>query len=143
MCKRWGGSYRLSASPLCAFAWPRTGYQDVGEKKYKRMTRALKPDLEHYAQQKAKLGDLVYPTADSVAHADLVPLEQSRVEKLAELQRQQDAARLNRHKRKRYDPNAEVDYINAPNAIFNEKISKAFDAYTREIKANLERGTAL
>ena len=29
------------------------------------------------------------------------------------------------------------------NNVFNKKIERAFDPYTAEIKANLERGTAL
>jgi len=41
------------------------------------------------------------------------------------------------------DPNADVDYINDSNKRFNKSISRAFDAYTHDIKDNLERGTAL
>ena len=37
----------------------------------------------------------------------------------------------------------DVDFINDRNAHFNKKIERAFGAHTVEIKANLERGTAL
>ena len=103
----------------------------------------MKPDLEHYQQHKASLGAAAFPTADSIVHTDMVPLEKSRVDALVENLRQQDLTRSKMHKRRRFDPNAEVDYINESNANFNRKISKAFDPYTREVKANLERGTAL
>ena len=45
-------------------------------------------------------------------------------------------------RRKFYDED-DVDAINPRNEHFNKKIGRAFDAYTQEIKANLERGTAL
>jgi pre-mRNA-splicing factor SYF2 len=36
-----------------------------------------------------------------------------------------------------------ITYVNERNKVFNEKIARAFDKYTTEIRANLERGTAL
>ncbi len=36
-----------------------------------------------------------------------------------------------------------VNYVNDRNKQFNQKISKAFDKYTVEIRQNLERGTAV
>jgi pre-mRNA-splicing factor SYF2 len=38
---------------------------------------------------------------------------------------------------------ADVDYINSKNKIFNKKIAKAYDAYSVEIRQNLERGSAI
>jgi hypothetical protein len=37
----------------------------------------------------------------------------------------------------------DVDYINERNRVFNKKIQRSFGKYAAEIKANLERGTAL
>ena len=37
----------------------------------------------------------------------------------------------------------EVDYINERNRIFNKKVQRHFQRYAQEIKANLERGSAL
>jgi hypothetical protein len=54
-----------------------------------------------------------------------------------------EETRKKSHKIKRYDPNADVDYINDRNRKFNEKIARAFDSYTHEIKGNLERGCVL
>ena len=36
-----------------------------------------------------------------------------------------------------------IDYINDRNKHFNKKIERAFGEYTKVIKENLERGTAL
>jgi pre-mRNA-splicing factor SYF2 len=37
----------------------------------------------------------------------------------------------------------EVNHINKKNMLFNQKISRDYDAYTADIRQNLERGTAL
>lgn len=46
-------------------------------------------------------------------------------------------------RRRAFRMDADVDYINERNAHFNKKIDRAFGKHTAEIKANLERGTAL
>lgn len=60
-------------------------------------------------------------------------------------------AELNDQRRKRAEfsrrravhADKDVDFINDRNAHFNKKIDRAFAEHTVEIKANLERGTAL
>lgn len=37
----------------------------------------------------------------------------------------------------------DVTYISDRNRVFNEKLERSFSKHTREIKQNLERGTAL
>lgn len=37
----------------------------------------------------------------------------------------------------------DVTYINKSNKVFNSKVSRYYDKYTKDIRANLERGTAL
>lgn len=37
----------------------------------------------------------------------------------------------------------DVDFINQRNAFFNKQVERALGPYSKEIKANLERGTAL
>ena len=46
-------------------------------------------------------------------------------------------------RRRTFHAEKDVDWINDRNAHFNKKIERAFAAHTQEIKANLERGTAL
>lgn len=48
---------------------------------------------------------------------------------------------LSRHRT--HDPDADVDYINERNRLFNKWLSRSFDTYTKEIRDSLERGTAL
>ena len=42
-----------------------------------------------------------------------------------------------------FDFDEEVTYINQQNMHFNKKLQRDYKDYTKEIKANIERGTAL
>lgn len=46
-------------------------------------------------------------------------------------------------RRRAFDEDKDVDYINERNRKFNQKLSRAYDKYTVEIRQNLERGTAI
>lgn len=46
-------------------------------------------------------------------------------------------------KRNKQEVDTDVTYINKRNKVFNKKVARYFDKYTKEIKDNLERGTAL
>ena len=46
-------------------------------------------------------------------------------------------------RRRAYDPDSDVDYINERNKKFNEKLERFYGQHTSEIKQNLERGTAV
>jgi len=56
---------------------------------------------------------------------------------------QQIAKRKKFQRRRTYYKDADVSYINKRNMIFNKKVERAYGKYTAEIRANLERGTAL
>lgn len=51
-------------------------------------------------------------------------------------------ARRGEYSRKRRG-GGDVDFVTDRNKQFNRKIARAFDAFTAETKASLERGTAL
>ena len=46
-------------------------------------------------------------------------------------------------RRRTFMEDEEVDYINERNRVFNKKVQRHFQRYAQEIKANLERGSAL
>ncbi len=46
-------------------------------------------------------------------------------------------------RRRAFRADKDVDFISDRNAHFNRKIERSFGQYTTEIRANLERGTAL
>ena len=46
-------------------------------------------------------------------------------------------------KRRQHFEEEDVSYINERNRVFNKKASRFFDEYTKEVRENLERGTAI
>jgi len=89
--------------------------------------------------QIAKRDELVDGQVLEVGH---VPSEEARSDMIAELKQTIDR-RSKFKRRRRYYENESVTWINRRNEVFNRKVGRAFDKYAAEIRANLERGTAL
>ncbi|VDD94833.1 unnamed protein product [Enterobius vermicularis] len=47
------------------------------------------------------------------------------------------------HRRRMFDPDAPIDYINERNRKFNQKLDRFYSKYTEDLKGDLERGTAI
>ena len=47
------------------------------------------------------------------------------------------------HRRRMFDPDAPIDFINERNRKFNHKLERYYGKYTEDIKEDLERGTAI
>lgn len=114
------------------------GHADAAAKKYLKNSMAFKVDEKEYEETKAVEGDSFYRNADSLDFLEDVPSKEG-VERLFKT----FAGKGKPTKPKTKNPDEEVTFINAGNERFNKKASKAYDKYTAEIKANLERGTAL
>jgi len=85
---------------------------------------------EHYAKQKA------------APEEDVVITEDKKNALVADIDRQ--LKKRKEFSRPRiFDFDEEVTYINEQNRVFNKKLQRDYKDYTREIKANLERGSAL
>nr|CDS30745.2 pre mRNA splicing factor syf2 [Hymenolepis microstoma] len=124
-----------------------SSYMDASHKKYLKQTKAMKPDLVAYEKQKERLGDLVYPTAHTIGLVEAIQTgpETSReaVERLAETLKEEERKKSSFSRRRAFDPDADIDYINERNKRYNELLERHYGKYTAEIKQNLERGTAL
>ncbi|KAA8909198.1 SYF2 splicing factor-domain-containing protein [Sphaerosporella brunnea] len=133
-------------------------YSQTARKMYKRQMRELKPDLEGYAADKAKLlkegsvvetedGELVivdrdgefYADADSLGFVDNKPKKEAVDRLVADLKKAEDA----RMSRKRGGEDDDVTYINDKNKQFNQKLQRAYGKYTKEIRDSFERGTMI
>ncbi|KAL2915666.1 Pre-mRNA-splicing factor SYF2 [Polyrhizophydium stewartii] len=92
----------------------------------------------------AAADDAFFRSAHSLAYADPshTPSPDA-VERLARDVEKQQLKRGKFSRRRAFDEDADVTYINERNMRFNKKIARAYDKYTAEIKANFERGTAL
>ncbi|GIL91074.1 hypothetical protein Vretimale_9509 [Volvox reticuliferus] len=94
--------------------------------------------------EKAKAADPeFYRDADSLMYGQNPKLPAENVDKMVAELVDRDRKKEEFSRRRCYNDGADVDFINDRNAHFNKKIQRAFGQYTAEIKANLERGTAL
>eukprot|EP01105_Mastigella_eilhardi_P023452 TRINITY_DN5910_c0_g2_i1.p1 TRINITY_DN5910_c0_g2~~TRINITY_DN5910_c0_g2_i1.p1 ORF type:complete len:267 (-),score=92.76 TRINITY_DN5910_c0_g2_i1:80-880(-) len=106
--------------------------------------RGLATVRAEYAEQKQRLGESVYATANSMIQG--VAGQTVKPENLDRLVTELDKAKANASvysRRRAFYEGADITYINERNRNFNRKIARAYDDYTAEIRQNLERGTAL
>ncbi|KAH9525122.1 pre-mRNA-splicing factor syf2 [Bulinus truncatus] len=124
---------------------PDTGFADYEQatfRQYQRLTKQLKADPQQYEQEHQKLGDDFYATADTLGlHSRKDPEEA--IDKMVNDLEKQIEKRSKYSRRRTFDEEADIDYINERNMKFNQKLERFYGKYTSEIKQNLERGTAV
>ncbi|XP_073485617.1 pre-mRNA-splicing factor SYF2 [Aquarana catesbeiana] len=124
---------------------PDLGFSDFAAahlRQYQRLTRQIKPDMGEYEQEREKRGENFFPTSDSLYHGTHVPSKDGVDRMVTDLEKQ-IAKREKYSRRRAYNDDADIDYINERNAKFNKKAERFYGKYTAEIKQNLERGTAV
>ncbi|PVU88185.1 hypothetical protein BB561_005984 [Smittium simulii] len=125
-------------------------YNDVSQRKYNKLVKELKPDVELYKYQKSVSeyvksvhGDSIntYEDLTMVLPTDFSKPSQSALDRLSTsiVDQQVKHARAIKPPKETDD----VTFINDRNAHFNRKINRAFDKYTKDIRESFERGTAL
>jgi hypothetical protein len=96
---------------------------------------------EEYEAQKEQKGDSFYAGVDTtVIHDDV---GKGRVDLMLAEMAEQAERRKNFSRRRAFDDDEDVTYINEANRNFVKKLARAYDPYTAEIAENIERGTAL
>ena len=126
-----------------------TDYHQVAAKKYNKLTKELKPNLQSYQAQKQSMEEslstsLVENQEYKAAFTSISSKPSTNaVEKMSQDLDQQLEKRMKFSKRRKHNEEDSVTYINDRNMRFNKKISRAYDKYTADIKAAFERGTAL
>lgn len=93
-----------------------------------------------YDKQKGEVGEDVFYSADGVVKHK--PSEHAK-ERLVESLNQAKEKRSKFSRRRMYNDDEDVQWINERNRHFTKKIERAFGEQTAEIKASLERGTAI
>ncbi|KXS15158.1 SYF2-domain-containing protein [Gonapodya prolifera JEL478] len=120
-------------------------FNSAATKSYRRLVSQLKPDLGAYAESRAKAearGVEFYRGADETDAMGETTTGEGVDRMVRGVEESQDR-RSKFSRRRAHRDDDDVTYINERNARFNKKISRAYDKYTQEIKANFERGTAL
>jgi len=102
----------------------------------------IKPNMEEYDARKEKLGESFFPTANTLIHGTHKDSPEA-LDRLAKATHQMIAKREKFSRRRKFDPDEDVDFINERNQRFNKKLERFYGEHTKETKLNLERGTAL
>eukprot|EP00917_Polyrhabdina_sp_WS-2016_P000702 GHVP01001532.1.p1 GENE.GHVP01001532.1~~GHVP01001532.1.p1 ORF type:complete len:457 (+),score=76.15 GHVP01001532.1:2965-4335(+) len=103
----------------------------------------LNVDRSEYEEQKESLGKDFYNTHNNMyVHGDYVPSDTQK-ERLVQHVEKQIKKRSQFQRRRPYYEEMNVTHINERNRRFNMKLDRYFKNETAEIRANLERGTAL
>ncbi|TVY85289.1 Pre-mRNA-splicing factor syf2 [Lachnellula suecica] len=143
-------------------------YRQDSRKVYKRQIRDLKPDMDHYEQEKMAAvekaaasggleivetddGELVavdkdgtfYSTADSTGFVDNKPPKDAVDRLVKDLQQAEDARLKKRRERMGASEEGDITYINEKNKQFNNKLNRFYNKYTAEIRDSFERGTMI
>lgn len=120
-----------------------SSYEEASFRKYTQLVKQVKPDLNQYQQDKARLGEgTFYAEAGTVVHGVHQDTPEA-LNRLAQDVHDQIAKREKYSRRRMHDDDADIDYINERNMKFNQKLERFYGQYTKDIKDNLERGTAV
>jgi pre-mRNA-splicing factor SYF2 len=84
-----------------------------------------------------------YRDANSLAFLSDAKPNPLAVDKMAADVAKQIDARTRFSKRRAHKEDEDVNYINDANQRFNQKIARFYDKFTKEIRDDFERGTAL
>ena len=111
---------------------------------YDKRTKNIQVNEQEYETMKNTVGERAfYADPEVAAYGGEGKVAPDAVDRMVAELEEQKRKRLDFSRRRKYYEERDVDHINDRNAHFNKKIERAFGEHTKEIKANLERGTAL
>ncbi|KAH8413780.1 hypothetical protein KR222_008086 [Zaprionus bogoriensis] len=118
-------------------------YEAQTARQYNRLVKNMPArDMEKYEKQKAELGDSFYGGPHTTLHMKTKDTPGAINNMVKDLE-QQIERRKKYSRRRIYNDDADVDFINERNSKFNKKLDRFYGEHTAEIKQNLERGTAI
>lgn len=117
-------------------------YEAASFRKYNQQVKSIQPNMEKYEERKEIAGEAFYATAGTVVHG-VHQDSKDAIDRMAADVEAQVAKREKYSRRRMHDDDADIDYINERNMKFNKKLERFYNDYTKDIKDNLERGTAV
>jgi len=139
----WKEKKRKKGAAGASFGWDQYN-PDAQYNAYKKRVKEVKTNLDEYSEQKSSLGeDEFYRDSNYLGYGQSSDVAPEGVDKMVKELETNIIKRKNFSRRREHHDEAYVTYINDRNKVFNQKISRAYDKYTVEIKQNLERGTAI
>jgi len=120
-----------------------SSYEEASFRKYNQLVKQIKPDLNAYNATKESVGEeAFYADANTYVHGMHKDTPEA-LERLSKDIKDQEEKRQKYSRRRAHDEDSDIDYINERNMKFNQKLERFYGSYTKDIKDNLERGTAV
>ncbi|KAI7867425.1 SYF2 splicing factor-domain-containing protein [Spinellus fusiger] len=133
-----------------------TGFADhtqAANKKYVKLMSDFKPDMNAYAEKKLLSIEQAIrngedpsdfsSAANNLEYASLNDKPSKEALERLSLEIKRQIIQRETRSRDRKETSDDISWINEKNRVFNQKIARFYDKYTKEIRENLERGTAL
>ena len=109
---------------------------------YVKRTKNIQTTKEEYEAAKVAQSDF-YREHDSLEYGKSNAVPEENIDRMVQEIEDRKQKRTQFSRRRKYYEERDIDSINDRNLVYNKKVERAFGDVTREIKANLERGTAL
>ncbi len=119
-----------------------SNYEAAAYRKYSQQIKQINPNMEKYDAAKETAGEAFYASSGTVVHGVHKDTTDA-IDKMAKDVEAQAAKREKYSRRRMHDDDADIDYINERNKNFNKKLERFYNDYTKDIRDNLERGTAV
>jgi len=119
-----------------------SSFEQATFRKYTGLTKQIKPNMQDYEKKKEKFGEAFYASKGTIVQGVHKDSPDAISAMALDVQKQKEK-REKFSRRRRHDPDADIDYINERNMKFNQKLERFYGEYTKDIKDNLERGTAV
>lgn len=137
--ERWERKRSSKKNPDKGFS----SFEDSAVRKYDRMVKQIKPDMAEYERLKSEFSEeQFYASKNALIHGAKKDSKEA-IDRLVEDMDNEAKKQAKFSRRRTFDDDADIDYINERNMQFNKKIERFYGKYTTEIKQNLERGTAV
>ncbi|XP_071539259.1 pre-mRNA-splicing factor syf2 isoform X2 [Panulirus ornatus] len=118
-------------------------YEDATIRQYNRLVKNVKVDVAEYEKEKHAVGESAFYGEDNTIAIGLHKDSKDAIDNMVEDLEKQIAKREKYSRRRTFDDDADINFINERNMKFNKKLERFYGSYTEEIKQNLERGTAV
>ncbi|KAL7024389.1 hypothetical protein ACKWTF_013020 [Chironomus riparius] len=117
-------------------------YETQTARQYQRLIKQMPPkNIQLYNDQKESYGEEYY-SSNPILEGKAKDSKEA-VKRMVDDLEEQANKRKNFSRRRMHNDEADIDYINEKNARLNKKLDRYYGEYTKEIKQNLERGTAI
>lgn len=118
-------------------------YEAATARQYNRLIQNMPArDLVKYEQEKEEMSQALYG-GDNPVLFGIKRDSKDAVDRMAKDVEEQIAKKKKYSRRRTHNEEETIDYINERNARLNRKLERFYGEYTKEIKQNLERGTAI